>query len=209
MITMPRDISRKTILREGARLVHARGFNHTGLKDILSAARVPKGSFYFYFKSKDDFGLELVDYYWEFIEAMGLSHLKDSAIPPLERLERFMDAYQQMFENMGMRCGCPIGNLMQEMSDLSDTFREKVSDVYARMHSSIEEILMEAVDRGDLSPDMDAHSAAQFILNSWEGAIMHMKLVKSIEPLIIFRRMVFDHILKPRLKGVKKERKNG
>jgi len=194
---MARGTSKKTILREGARLIHAKGFNHTGLQEILSAAGIPKGSFYFYFKSKDDFGLELVDYYWEFIQAMGETYLQDTGTPPLERLQRFMDAYQQMFENMGMRCGCPIGNLMQEMSDLSDAFREKVSDVYARMQGSIEEIIVEAKSRGDLGADLNPQAAAQFILNSWEGAIMHMKLAKSIEPLIIFRRMVFDHILKP------------
>ena len=203
---MARDTSKKTILREGARLIHAKGFNHTGLQEILSAAGIPKGSFYFYFKSKDDFGLALVDYYWEFIEAMGETYLKDSTIPPLTRLEHFMDAYQAMFENMGLRCGCPIGNLMQEMSDLSEPFREKVGDIYARMHGHIARILIEAKDRGELPAEIDPSNTAQFILNSWEGAIMHMKLVKNIEPLIIFRRMVFDHILKSCRSGTQKER---
>lgn len=202
---MARATSRKTILREGARLIHAKGFHHTGLQEILKAAQVPKGSFYFYFKSKDDFGLALVDYYWEFIESMGQTYLKDSAVPPLGRLERFMDTYQQMFENMGMRCGCPIGNLMQEMSDLSEPFRERVGDVYARMRLAIEEIIIEAKDLGELGADLDAHTTAQFILNSWEGAIMHMKLVKNSEPLTIFKHMVFDHILKPCPAGEQKE----
>lgn len=196
MRIMARDTSKKSILREGARLIHAKGFNHTGLQEILSASGIPKGSFYFYFKSKDAFGLELVDYYWEFIEAMGEHHLSDNSIPPLVRLERFMDAYQQMFENMGLRCGCPIGNLMQEMSDLSDPFRKKVSDIYTRMHGYIARIITEAKDRGELSADLDAGQTAQFILNSWEGAIMHMKLIKNIEPLRIFKDMVFHHILK-------------
>ena len=193
---MARDTSKKTILREGARLIHAKGFNNTGLQEILNAAGVPKGSFYFYFKSKDDFGLELVDYYWEFIEAMGGKYLSDNNISPLDRLAGFMDAYQVMFENMGMRCGCPIGNLMQEMSDLSEPFREKVGDIYARMNGYIAQMLSEAKDRGELRADLDEAQTAQFILNSWEGSIMHMKLAKSSEPLTIFRQMVFEHILK-------------
>jgi TetR/AcrR family transcriptional regulator, transcriptional repressor for nem operon len=193
---MGRDTSKKNILREGARLIHAKGFNNTGLQEILNAAQIPKGSFYFYFKSKDDFGLALVDYYWEFIEAMGERYLSDSSISPLERLASFMNAYHEMFENMGMRCGCPIGNLMQEMSDLSEPFREKVGDIYTRMHGHIAQMLSEAKDRGELRADLDPAQTAQFILNSWEGAIMHMKLVKDIEPLKIFRKMVFEHILK-------------
>lgn len=203
---MPRNTSKKTILREGARLIHAKGFNKTGLQEILNAAQIPKGSFYFYFKSKDDFGLELVDYYWKFIEAMGEKYLSDSSISPIERLSGFMDAYQVMFENMEMRCGCPIGNLMQEMSDLSEPFREKVGDIYARMHGHIAQMLIEAKDLGELPAGMDPVGTAQFILNSWEGAIMHMKLVKNIEPLIIFKNMVFDHILKISQKGAGKRR---
>jgi TetR/AcrR family transcriptional regulator, transcriptional repressor for nem operon len=193
---MARDASIKSIIREGARLIHAKGFHHTGLQEILNAAGIPKGSFYFYFRSKDDFGLAVLDYFWEFIEAMGTKHLSNRGAPPLARLEAFMDAYQEMFENMGLRCGCPIGNLMQEMSDLSEPFRAKVGDIYARMHGRIARILVEAKDAGDLPAGLDPDQTAQFILNSWEGAIMHMKLVKNIEPLRIFRKIIFEHILK-------------
>ena len=204
---MTRDTSKRTILKEGARLVHAKGFHHTGLNEILQAACIPKGSFYFYFRSKDDFGLELVDYYWEFIEAMGEHLLGEDSTPPLDRLERFMNAYHEMFENMGLRCGCPIGNLMQEMSDLSEPFRAKVGDVYGRMHDRIARILTEAGDRNDLPAGLDPAQTAWFILNSWEGAIMHMKLTKSSEPLKIFKDMVFEHILKTGPAGTRKRGK--
>jgi TetR/AcrR family transcriptional repressor of nem operon len=193
---MAKNTARESIIKHGARLVHSRGYNNTGLADILQAAGVPKGSFYFYFKSKDEFGLALVDYYWEFIKAMGEACLSDSDIPPLERLSRFMDAYQQIFEGMDLCCGCPIGNLMQEMSDLSDDFRKKVGDVYSRMQDFIAQLLEEARSRGDLSPEADPAKTAQFIMNSWEGAIMHMKLAKNSEPLKVFKQMVFEKVLK-------------
>jgi TetR/AcrR family transcriptional regulator, transcriptional repressor for nem operon len=194
---MAKDTTRRSIIREGARLVHSKGYNNTGLSDILQAAGVPKGSFYFYFKNKDDFGLALVDYYWEFIRSMGETYLSDSSIPPLKRLAGFMDAYQELFEKMGLCYGCPIGNLMQEMSDLSEDFRDKVGNVYSRMQDNITNMLREAQELGDLPPDVDPDRTAQFILNSWEGAIMQMKLVKSSEPLKVFKQMVFDRILKP------------
>jgi len=193
---MAKTSSRESIIKHGARLVHSRGYNNTGLADILQAAGVPKGSFYFYFRSKDEFGLALVDYYWEFIRAMGETYLSDTGIPPLERFKGFIDAYHKIFEGMNHNCGCPIGNLMQEMSDLSDDFRKKVGDVYSRMQGFIAQLLEEARDRGDLSSEVDPARTAQFIMNSWEGAIMHMKLVKSSEPLKVFKQMVFERILK-------------
>ncbi len=193
---MAKDATRHTIIREGARLVHAKGYNNTGLSDILAGAGVPKGSFYFYFKSKDDFGLAVIDYYREFIRGMGVAYLLDASIPPLERLSNFMDAYRDLFEKMDLRRGCPIGNLMQEMSDLSEDFRAKVGDVYSSMIGFLEQCIVQARSRGDVSVDIDPAEAAQFILNAWEGAIMHMKLAKSTEPLQIFKRMVFERILK-------------
>lgn len=193
---MAKDDTRHTIIREGARLVHAKGYNNTGLSDILAGAGVPKGSFYFYFKSKDDFGLAVIDYYREFIRGMGEAYLLDASIPPLERFSNFMDAYRDLFEKMDLRCGCPIGNLMQEMSDLSEDFRAKVGDVYSSMIGFLEQCIVQAKSRGDVSVDIDPAEAAQFILNAWEGAIMHMKLAKSTEPLQIFKRMVFERILK-------------
>jgi TetR/AcrR family transcriptional repressor of nem operon len=192
-----KDTTKLSIIREGARQVHSKGYNNTGLSDILQAASVPKGSFYFYFKSKEDFGLAIIDHYGEFIQGMAEAYLVDSNLPPLDRLANFIDAYQTLFEKMGLRCGCPIGNLIQEMSDLNEPFREKISIIYSRMQSPVEQCLREAQDRGEISADIDAGQAAQFILNSWEGAIMHMKLAKDSQPLKIFRRMVFGRILKP------------
>lgn len=194
-IFMAKDSARHSIIREGARLIHSRGYNRTGLSDILQAAGVPKGSFYFYFRSKDDFGLAVIDAYWEFIRTMADTYLADKDTPPLKRLADFMDAYQDIFEKMDWRCGCPIGNLMQEMSDLNEAFREKVGDVYARMQEALRRCLLEAQEIGELPAGMDAGETARFILNSWEGAVMHMKLVKSSEPLKVFKRMVFEHIL--------------
>lgn len=192
---MAKDDTRLAIIREGARLIHSKGYNNTGLSDILTSAGVPKGSFYFYFKSKDDFGLAVIDYFWAFIEAMGKRYLEGSGTP-LQRLERFIDAYEDIFEKMSLSCGCPIGNLMQEMSDLNESFREKVEDVYSRMTGAIGKCLQEAKEKGEIPADLDPAQAAQFILNSWEGAIMHMKLTKSKEPLKVFKRLVFERILK-------------
>jgi TetR/AcrR family transcriptional repressor of nem operon len=79
------------LLRTGARIVHQKGFNDAGLQEILEEAQVPKGSFYFYFKSKEDFGLQLIDYYADFFlnKADEMSDAEDGTY--LERLKRYLD----------------------------------------------------------------------------------------------------------------------
>ncbi len=193
---MAQSSTREEIIRKGAGLIHAQGFNATGIQQVLDAAGVPKGSFYFYFKSKEEFGLATIDYFREFIQSMADKYLKKDSSPPLEKLSRFFDAYTDIFTKMDLRRGCPIGNLMQEMSDLSETFRGKISEVYCDMQKGIEQLLEEARVRGDINADTDTPQMAQFIINAWEGAIMHMKLVKDTQPLSVFKKMIFQRILK-------------
>ncbi len=55
--------TRDKILEHAALIIHKKGFNNTGIQEILESAGVPKGSFYFYFRSKEDLGLALIDHY--------------------------------------------------------------------------------------------------------------------------------------------------
>ena len=195
---MRKSNAKNDILLSGARLIHEKGYHNTGLQEILSAAGVPKGSFYFHFKSKEDFGLQVVDIYASFIRHMAQKCLRDVELPPLLRLEKFLDSYILHFQNMGLRYGCPIGNMMQEMSDLSETFREKIGAVYDELCSLIRECLDDARKTGDLPEDIDTGEAAQFVFDSWEGAVMHMKLARSARPLENCKKMLFATLLKHR-----------
>ncbi len=198
---MGKTSARQTILLTGARLIHEKGYNNTGLKEILTTAGVPKGSFYFYFRNKEDFGLQVIDTFASFIRHMAGKYLCDENLPPLTRLERFFDFYLRHFENMDLRYGCPIGNLMQEMSDLSEPFREKISSIYDEICSLIRGCILQGQEAGDISPDIDAGEASQYIFDSWEGAVMHLKLSKSTAPLITFKKMLFSTLLKPRIQS--------
>lgn len=193
---MASGTTREKIIRKGAGLIHAQGFNATGIQQVLDAAGVPKGSFYFYFKSKEDFGLTVIDYFRDFIREMADKYLKKDCSPPLDRLSGFFDAYADIFTKMNLCRGCPIGNLMQEMSDLNTPFRKKINEVYCEMQKVVEQLLGEARAGGYISADTDPSQTAQFIINAWEGAIMHMKLVKDTKPLSVFKKMIFERILK-------------
>ena len=186
--TMKNDTKQK-ILNHGAVLVYKQGFNNTGVGQILKAAGVPKGSFYHYFSSKEDFGLELLDYLAGWVQAIGAEAFKDKHLPPLERLRQSFLLYLDGFERSGFRGGCPIGNLCLEMSDLSPAFREKLAVILERMRKAAAGLLEEAREAGDISPDLDIDSTANFLISGWQGALLQTKVVKTREPLEIFLGM--------------------
>ena len=95
---MARTNIREEIIRKGAELIHAQGFNATGLQQILQAAGIPKGSFYFYFKSKEDFGLEIINYFNAIISAIFTRYLSDKKTLPLKRLEKLFEYFEAAFQ---------------------------------------------------------------------------------------------------------------
>ena len=117
--------TKQRILETGAEIIHLKGFNHTGIQEILNAAGVPKGSFYNYFKNKEDFGLQVIDYFIEYFNGLAMNILEDSSVPPFERINRMLNGFIEFFRTKEYTYGCPIGNLAQEMGDLSPAFRGK------------------------------------------------------------------------------------
>ncbi len=188
--------TREIIIETGAGIIHRKGFNHTGIQEILNAAKVPKGSFYNYFKSKEDFGLQIIDYFLAHFTRVAKKTLEDTSVSPLNRLYGFLTAFMDHFESQNYAGGCPIGNLAQEMGDLSPAFRQKLKEAIDMMAEAYTRVLAEAQETRKISKNLDVKAAAYFIMAGWHGAIIQMKLKKSIAPLKNHRKFVFEHILK-------------
>lgn len=185
------------LLRAGARIVRRKGFNDAGLQEILEEARVPKGSFYFYFKSKEDFGLQLIDYFADFYLNRADEMPGTQEGPYLDRLKRYLDWQGDDMEANGYRGGCPFGNLSQEMADRNDRFREKLQDVFSRLRDRIAQTLTAAQEAAEIDPALDPRETADCILSAWQGVLMQMKVTKNGYSRRAFYHMVFDRLLAP------------
>ncbi|UCF82056.1 MAG: TetR family transcriptional regulator C-terminal domain-containing protein [Desulfobacteraceae bacterium] len=190
--------TKEKILQVGADIIHHKGFNHTGLQEILQAAEVPKGSFYNYFKNKEDFGLQVVDHFVNHFGGLAKSVLEDSTISPLKRIENLLDFFIDYFQSEDFARGCPIGNLSQEMGDLSPAFRERLKYAIDQIAQFYAKTLIEAQIAGEIPESLDVREAAYFLVSSWHGALMRMKIVKNPHPLKNHKKFIFDFILNPK-----------
>ncbi len=193
------------IIETGAGIIHHKGYHHTGIQEVLSAAGVPKGSFYFYFKNKEDFGLHVIDYFDHFILQMLKPVMEDDSLSALGKIEGILDHFIDLFKNMDYQCGCPIGNLSQEMGDLNEAFGKKLSESVEKVAKIYQGLLDQARSDRELTVDMDTAEMAEFIVTSWQGALIKMKINKSIKPLVLHKRYVFN-MLTPN--GAYKKEKN-
>lgn len=188
--------TRERIIKAGAELIHRQGFHNTGLKDILKAADVPKGSFYFYFDSKEAFGIEMINHYGKIFMSIIEHARNDAAMTPLERLKWIFDRFHDHFADNGFTRGCPVGNLAQEMSDLSEPFRIRLLKAMDHMAAALQTLLDDAREAGEIPADTNTLDTAVFMVEAWHGAIIRMKVTKDGEPLHLFADFIFNKILK-------------
>src|SRR6267378_5694530 len=114
--------TKATLVAAGTQLILEKGYHHTGIQDVLQPAGVPKGSFYYYFPSKEAFALEVIAAFAAaYLERLEQS-LGETTQSPLTRLRRHLEQTLARFERRGCRGGCLIGNLSQELADQSDRF---------------------------------------------------------------------------------------
>jgi len=185
---------KERILQKGAEIIHQKGYNHTGIQEILDAAKVPKGSFYNYFSSKEDFGLQVIDYFVAHFDGIAREILENHSFPPLERVRKILDHFIDFFKMKQYKLGCPIGNLAQEMGDLSAPFQKKLKGAVDAMAGHYIRVLSEAQSKGDLPQGLDVRQTAFFLVTSWHGALIRMKIERNPEPLEDHKNFFFNRI---------------
>jgi TetR/AcrR family transcriptional regulator, transcriptional repressor for nem operon len=173
----PNPEVRKRLLAAGLNLIHARGFAASGVKDITDAARVPKGSFYAYFRSKEAFAAAILDAYWNDIEARLVPVLEGDGSTQ-DRVTRFFHALADDHEAGSFLLGCLIGNLSLELSSNSEPVRAELLSILERWGGALAECLRS----GDLREALDPDEVASRLIEAWEGAALRGKLIRSRIP---------------------------
>ena len=194
--------TKAALVDAGTHLILEKGYHHTGIQDVLQAAGVPKGSFYYYFPSKEAFGREVIAQFAAAYLARLEQYLGDTTAqsphPPAPPSTKRLLA---RFERRGCRGGCLIGNLSQELADQSAPLRAQLEAVLTNWRERYAQLFREAQAVGELRADLDPQELADFYLNSFEGALLRAKVSKSPAPLRLFLTCMFDGVLQGRPAG--------
>ena len=173
--------TRDQILDAAAKLIHLRGYHGTSLDDVLRESGVGKGNFYYYFRSKEDLGFAIIDRVVErFLERTLEPAFVDLTADPLDQVRAFLDRLLDVQRQRNCVGGCPMGNLASELSDVHEGFRQRLADIFERWRVMLAATLERGRESGRLRADLDAGSAAGFVVAALEGAILMAKVTKDI-----------------------------
>lgn len=177
---------RAALIRSGVELFTEKGFLNAGLDEILRRVNVPKGSFYYYFKSKEAFGLAVLESYTQYFNKKIDHWLNNTEITPIKRIEDFTTDAMAGMERYNYQRGCLVGNLGHEVGFLSERYRHELEQVLQGWQNKIQLCLDQAKEYGELCIDADTQKLAAFFWIGWEGAVLRSRLVKSNKPLELF-----------------------
>ncbi|WP_256378988.1 TetR/AcrR family transcriptional regulator [Beijerinckia sp. L45] len=190
---MPRANVREKIVEAALRLFHERGYNASGIQDIVSRAGVPKGSFYNHFASKEALGLEAITRDWDEDD---LEVLREEGTPPLIRVRRHFELMAGRFFASGFSRGCLLGDFGAELANTNPAIRAKLSLTLHAWTDAVSEALREARAAGDLRADEDVELLARFLLDAWGGCVSRGRVTRDRSAIDDFFKMSFAVVIR-------------
>ncbi|MFJ2890035.1 TetR/AcrR family transcriptional regulator [Streptomyces sp. NPDC087305] len=169
------------ILAAGRSLFEARGYSALGVAEICKAAGVPKGSFYYFYASKEALALAVVDEHWADQRREWTCILAgggDSA-QPLDRLRQLFEETEAGQHAVQQGCGtvpgCLFGNLSLEMSNQTEAVRARLQEIFDAQVEMVAAVVDEARERGQVTVN-DSREAARSVVAQLEGQVLFAKL---------------------------------
>jgi len=177
--------TKERILEAAEEIMLQKSFHSVGLNEILAAVKVPKGSFYHYFQSKEQFGVELLKHYVAEASAWKRRLLlsTDQEPNPLDRLLTYLDSnIARMFEKE-CQGSCLVAKLATEISSFSDPMREVLADGMREWQGIIEKVLVECLEKKVIRPALDPVATAALVQDLWMGASQRSQVQRNVAPL--------------------------
>jgi TetR/AcrR family transcriptional repressor of nem operon len=184
--------TKQILVEAGVNIMLEKGYTNTGIMEVLSSVGVPKGSFYHFFESKEDFGLAIIAHFDESYTIQLKKFLEDANVRPLQRLKNYCLDKKKMLAELHCRKGCLIGNLSQEMSDQSEVLRAALSKVLSARRKLFASCIEEGQKLGEIDKTHSADKWAELFQSAWDGAVLRTKTRKELEPIEVFIELMFD-----------------
>ena len=183
MKTPSKHSAREKLLAQGVALFTEHGYHGAGLQDILNRVGVPKGSFYNYFASKEEFGAAAIAHYIEPFIARLDDWLRRPELDAAAALEGYFGELIAELERRGFVGGCLLGNLIGEIGDTSPVCRSALSEAVHAYRDKLREGFERGQREGLFRADLGAEEMADCLSDAWQGALLRMKIEQSTRPL--------------------------
>jgi TetR/AcrR family transcriptional repressor of nem operon len=173
---------RRHIIDVAHPLLLRKGFTAVGLAEVLAAARVPKGSFYHYFGSKEAFGEAVLEAYFSDL----LARIDALLARPGTAAQRLMAYFQDWMDSQtgdAAQSRCLAVKLGAEVCDLSENMRAALERGTRGVIERLARCIEAGQQDGSLAAVSDASATALTLYQNWLGASLLAKIARQRQPL--------------------------
>ncbi|SMC65453.1 TetR/AcrR family transcriptional regulator [Papillibacter cinnamivorans] len=174
---------KREMIEAAAVLIRSKGYENTKLSDILEATDTGKGQFYYYFASKRELGLAVLDYNYEYFHRNLLLGVLGSGKAPEVKFDEMLKWVVSFHGSMQAKSGCIFGNLTLEMSEHDEAFRAKLTEVFEAWSENLRRVLDEMFEPRGTAEAEEVNRLAGSIVGMIEGGILLMKSRQDIAAL--------------------------
>ncbi|HEU5238486.1 MAG TPA: TetR/AcrR family transcriptional regulator, partial [Pyrinomonadaceae bacterium] len=178
--TDTKTATRDRIVEAARDLFFKQGYVATGVAQILKASNANSGSLYYFFPSKEDLLVAVLEKYQTLLEPRVLKPAFDRVDDPIERLFAVLEGYRLLLEATNFELGCPIGNLALEVSNSQPAARKLIIKNFKAWCDAIRRLIEDAADR--LPRDVEPDALATHVLATMEGSVMLARAYRSFAP---------------------------
>lgn len=169
MENIKQDLTRQQLLQSAYCEMHQHGFQGASITKILASTALTKGALYHHFPTKHALGLAVIDE----IIAPQLDNLVFQPLltsqQPVTKLLEIIAGVETFMGEEGIKLGCPLNNLMQEMSPLDDQFRHHLNTILEAWQQAVYMAFEQGQQQHVIKAEVDIKAAALFVISAWEG----------------------------------------
>jgi TetR/AcrR family transcriptional regulator, transcriptional repressor for nem operon len=196
---MSKTSLRDDILNAGLKTMLRLGYQGASVRDVCAAAGAPHGSFINHFRSKEAFAQEVLDRYFANLQGWIKEALDDKSLTPRQRLMRYLDIISGVLAGAKWNRGCLIGDFSLETASQSKLLRQRLEAIFQEWRAPFAACIAEAQAVGEIDATFDPTDLAEFLLASWEGAILRMKVERGPAALERFKKIMFATVFKEQI----------
>ena len=188
------QLTRQTILQKAFELIYTNGYQKTSIDDILNAANVTKGAFYYHFHSKDEMGLAIIN------DNLKPSLINSFIVPlskeddPLSLIYKLMYSLLMKNDFMKVEYGCPASNLVQEMTPWHSDFSKAIEELTVEWNRIMISTLEDGKKKGYVRKDVNAKQVTLFVMSGYWGVRNFGKLENSKGIYIVYLKELKNYL---------------
>ncbi len=182
--------SKDDVLKVGMELFRLNGYHNTGTNEILKTAGISRGSFYNFFKDKDDFGAQVLDYYGVWSTDYMKELLSDITLNPKKRLIHLFDIFIEGYKRDQFKWGCLLVGMSQEVGQINSVLTHSCMTNFENFIDVFQACIEEGQKDGTISTMQDSRGLTISMLAMYNGALVLMKSGMLEEPLLAFRKQL-------------------